>query len=219
MPGEVGPGVAIRAVPPMDDGRCLAQRVYAIPESAAEREQAYAWSRDRVVTLDPTTIDCSVVTVMAREAAPPAPVVTRRRPRLPPPPALTPAPNEDRRSLLESNKIELRGRVPRHGQGDAACPRASASLNEAGAALGSYPELKVEVGGHTGLARRGKCQDEPAAEQARAESPCAPTCFEHFKIAPGSLTARGYGEPANGVIEKSDAERQHNRRVELNVIK
>ena len=52
VPGEVGPGVAIRAqYRHMDDGRYLAQRVYAIPESAAEREQAYAWSRDRVVTL------------------------------------------------------------------------------------------------------------------------------------------------------------------------
>lgn len=223
VPAEVGPGVAIRAqYRHLDDGRYLAQRVYAVPESAAEREQAYAWSRDRVVTLDPTTIDCSVATVLAREAAPkPAPVVTpppAPAPPAPAPPAPTPAPpapSKTERALVESGKIELEDVYFETGKATL-LPASERTLNEAGAALEKHPELKVEVGGHTDS--RGSRPMNVRLSQARAESVRA-YLLEHFKIAPGNVTAKGYGPPANGVVEKSDAERQHNRRVELNVIK
>lgn len=221
LPGEVGPGVAIRAqYRHMDDGRYLAQRVYALPETVAEREQAYAWSRDRVVALDPTTIDCSVSTVAVREVAPkPAPVVTPPPAPAPPPPAPapvpTPAPTKTERALVESGKIELEDVYFETGKATL-LPASERTLNEAGAALEKHPELKVEVGGHTDS--RGSRPMNVRLSQARAESVRA-YLLEHFKIAPGSVTAKGYGPPANGVVEKTDAERQHNRRVELNVIK
>ncbi len=221
VPGEVGPGVAIRAqYRHMDDGRYLAQRVYAIPESAAEREQAYAWSRDRNLALDPATVDCAQANVAMREAAPkPAPVVTPApaapAPAPPAPTPAPPAPSKTERALVESGKIELEDVYFDTGKATL-LPASERTLNEAGAALEKHPELKVEVGGHTDS--RGSRPMNVRLSQARAESVRA-YLLEHFKIAPGNVTAKGYGPPANGVVEKSDAERQHNRRVELNVIK
>ena len=77
-------------------------------------------------------------------------------------------------------------------------------------------ELKVEVGGHTDS--RGSKEMNVRLSQARAES-VRQYLLDHFKIAPGSLTAKGYGPPADGKVERNDAERQANRRVELKVVK
>ena len=127
----------------------------------------------------------------------------------------TPAPSKTERALVESGKIELEDVYFETGKATL-LPASERTLNEAGAALEKHPELKVEVGGHTDS--RGSRPMNVRLSQSRAES-VRQYLLDHFKIAPGNLTAKGYGPPANGVVEKTDAERQHNRRVELNVIK
>lgn len=99
---------------------------------------------------------------------------------------------------FETNKAELR-------------PESRAILDRVAESLKGYPELMVEVQGHTDS--RGSADLNRKLSQARAET------VRDYLIANGvaasRLTARGYGPGMPAADNTTDAGRAKNRRVEL----
>jgi OOP family OmpA-OmpF porin len=94
-------------------------------------------------------------------------------------------------------------------------PESEATLNEAGEALAKYRDLRVEVGGHSDT--RGAAGANQRLSQKRAES-VRRYLLDHFPLKPGNLVALGYGESQPLTREKTAADLQQNRRVELKVL-
>lgn len=91
LPGEVAPGTFVRTeFTPLQDGRYYAKRVSPIRSTVAEREQAYAHTRDSDLLLAASPEDCGFVTVSngnsttsmieRRERIPASPVVVEQVP-------------------------------------------------------------------------------------------------------------------------------------------
>jgi outer membrane protein OmpA-like peptidoglycan-associated protein len=90
-------------------------------------------------------------------------------------------------------------------------PESKAILDKVGASLANYPNLKVEVAGHTDS--RGAHAMNMKLSQSRAE-----TVREYLigkGVAGSQLTAKGYGPDKPIADNKTDAGRAENRRVEL----
>jgi outer membrane protein OmpA-like peptidoglycan-associated protein len=94
-------------------------------------------------------------------------------------------------------------------------PESESTLSEAGAALAKYPELKVEIGGHTDT--RGSAVANKRLSQARAES-VRRYLLDHYTLKAENLVAKGYGESEPLNKETTPEELQQNRRVELKVL-
>ena len=95
-------------------------------------------------------------------------------------------------------------------------PESEARLDEAGAALEKFADLKVEVQGHTDS--RGTAKYNEKLSQARAEA-VREYLLAHFHLAADNLIAKGYGESQLAVSpEKSDEDYAMNRRVVLRAI-
>ena len=135
------------------------------------------------------------------------------RPTPPPPPPSAPM-SESERQLVERGRIRLENVYFETGSA-LLLSESEASLNEAGAALEKFPDLKVEVEGHTDT--RGSSAFNLRLSQARSES-VRDYLLKHFQLRGENLSAKGYGESRPETKERNDEELLRNRRVELRVL-
>ena len=133
----------------------------------------------------------------------------------PPRPAkVSPAVTESERQLVERGRIRLEN-VYFETNSAVLLPESESSLDEAGSALEKFPDLKVEVEGHTDT--RGSSAYNQRLSQSRAEA-VRDFLASHFRLRRENLTARGYGETRPETRERNDEEMLRNRRVELRVL-
>jgi OmpA-OmpF porin, OOP family len=145
---------------------------------------------------------------------PPPPAQEIQRPA-PPPPAPTPPQSEVEKQLVETGNIVLRDVYFETGKATL-LPESEARLNEAGAAIEKFADLKVEVQGHTDS--RGAAKYNEKLSQARAEAVRA-YLLAHFHLNADNVFAKGYGESQLAVSpEKSADDYAQNRRVVLRAI-
>jgi len=140
----------------------------------------------------------------ARTEPPPAPA--------PPPPA--PPVSETERQLVEGGRIRLENVYFETASANL-LPESESTLNEVGAVLEKFVDLKLEVQGHSDS--RGSAAFNRKLSQARAES-VRGYLLQHFHLRDDNLLAKGYGETQLEVKERNDEDRQRNRRVEIKVL-
>lgn len=147
-----------------------------------------------------------------------APEPARTEPAKPAPPAPAPPPpaprSEVERKLVETGTVRLEN-VLFETNSAKLLPESQRTLDEAGEALAKYPELQVEIGGHTDT--RGAAAANLRLSQARAEA-VRSYLLAHYSLRAANLTARGYGETQPLNRERTAAELRENRRVELKVL-
>jgi len=135
-----------------------------------------------------------------------------------PPPAPAPPPpapvSETERQLVEGGKIRLEN-VYFETASAKLLPESEATLNEVGAVLEKFVDLKLEVQGHSDS--RGAAAYNLKLSQARAES-VRSYLLEHFHMRDENLVAKGYGKTQLEVKERNDEDRQRNRRVVIKVL-
>ena len=156
----------------------------------------------------------------SQSAAPAAPAKVVTPPPAPAPaPPPTPAPpapkSEVERKLVESGTVRLENILFETASANL-LPESEKSLNEAGEALSKYPNLKIEIGGHSDT--RGAAGANQRLSQARAESVRRYLLDRFSALRSENLVAKGYGESQPITQERNAAELQENRRVELKVL-
>jgi len=134
-------------------------------------------------------------------------------------PAPTPVPpprkvSESERQLVESGRIRLEN-IYFETNSAVLLPESEASLREAGEALEKFPDLRIEVEGHTDT--RGSTAHNQRLSQARAET-VALWLGENFRLNRANLVPKGYGESRPETEERNDEELLRNRRVVLTVM-
>jgi len=142
-------------------------------------------------------------TTEASPTPPPAPA--------PPPPAPV---SETERQLVEGGRIRLEN-VYFETASAKLLPESEGTLNEVGAVLEKFVDLKLEVQGHSDS--RGAAAYNLKLSQARAES-VRSYLLGHFHLRDENLVAKGYGESQLEVKEHNDEDRQRNRRVVIKVL-
>jgi len=147
---------------------------------------------------------CSAAQRLARAAPDPA------RPAAPP---AVPA-SETERQLVESGRIRLEN-VYFEIDSAVLLPESEASLREAGEALERFPDLIIEVGGHTDT--RGTARHNQQLSLERAEA-VRRWLLDHHPLRRENVIARGYGESRPETRERNDEELLRNRRVILTVL-
>jgi len=149
-------------------------------------------------------------------ATPPPPPPAQEIPRpVTPPPAPTPPQSEVEKQLIETGNIVLRD-VYFELDKATLLHESEVRLNEAGAAIEKFADLKVEVQGHTDS--RGAAKHNEKLSQARAEA-VRDYLLAHFHLNADNVFAKGYGESQLAMSpEKSDDDRAMNRRVVLRAI-
>jgi outer membrane protein OmpA-like peptidoglycan-associated protein len=95
-------------------------------------------------------------------------------------------------------------------------PESHAELQVVAGLLLKWPELRLEVGGHTDS--RGSAAKNQALSQARADTVRAWVLANYPNVDPNSLTTKGYGATKPRAPNTSELGRAKNRRVELVVI-
>jgi OmpA-OmpF porin, OOP family len=149
---------------------------------------------------------------------PPKPVPPPvEKPKLKPQPASPPPvpENDAERQLIQSGSIRLENVYFETGSAKL-LPESETALDEAGAALEKYPGLGIEIQGHTDT--RGSESYNLQLSQARAEAVRTYLLYR-FRIPPGNLIAKGYGESQPETRERNQEELLRNRRVVLKVLK
>jgi OOP family OmpA-OmpF porin len=137
----------------------------------------------------------------------------------PTPPAAAPQPetpkpvSETERKLLETGRIRLEN-IYFETASARLLPESEASLREAGDALEKFPDLELEIEGHTDT--RGSAAFNQRLSQARAEA-VREYLLANFHLRAGNLTAKGYGETRPETRERNEEELLRNRRVEIRV--
>ena len=145
---------------------------------------------------------------------PPPPAQEIQRPT-PPPPAPTPPQSEVEKQLIETGNIVLHDVYFETGKA-VLLPESETRLNEAGAAIEKFADLKVEVQGHTDS--RGTTKYNEKLSQARAGA-VRDYLLAHFHLNADNVFAKGYGESQLAVSpEKSADDYAQNRRVVLRAI-
>jgi outer membrane protein OmpA-like peptidoglycan-associated protein len=94
-------------------------------------------------------------------------------------------------------------------------PESEPTLNELGRALERYPDVRIEVEGHTDT--RGPADNNQRLSQARAET-VRNYLVRNFNVKPENVVARGYGETRPETRERNEEELLRNRRVEIQVL-
>jgi OOP family OmpA-OmpF porin len=146
---------------------------------------------------------------------PPAPPAQEIQRPVTPPPAATPPQSEVEKQLVETGSIVLHDV---HFELDKATllPESEARLDEAGAAIEKFADLKIEVQGHADS--RGSAKHNEKLSQARAEA-VRDYLLAHFHLNADNVFAKGYGESQLAVSpEKSADDYAMNRRVVLRAI-
>lgn len=131
-----------------------------------------------------------------------------------PPPATAPRVTETERQLVEGGRVRLEN-VYFETNSANLLPESEATLNEVGAVLEKFVDLKVEVQGHTDT--RGSNVYNRRLSQERAES-VRNYLLKHFRLHVENVTAKGYGETQPETREKNDEERLRNRRVVIKAL-
>jgi OOP family OmpA-OmpF porin len=142
---------------------------------------------------------------------PPPPAQEIPRPETPPPPP-APQQTETERQLVETGNIVLQD-VYFETAKATILPESEARLNEAGAALEKFADLKVEVQGHTDS--RGSAAYNQKLSQSRAEA--VRQYLIKKNVDAKRLTAKGFGQERPIASNKTAQGREQNRRVELKV--
>ncbi len=94
-------------------------------------------------------------------------------------------------------------------------PRATRTLNAVGEVLQRYPDLRIEIGGHTDAI--GTDDFNQRLSDARAEA-VRTYLLDRFGLSPERLVARGYGEAQPVASNDERSGRALNRRVEFRVL-
>jgi OOP family OmpA-OmpF porin len=89
------------------------------------------------------------------------------------------------------------------------------TLNEIGQIIEDWPELKVEIGGHTDSQNESAFNQDLSDRRARN---VRSYLLENFDIDTGQLVAVGYGELRPVASNDTEEGRARNRRVEFKVL-
>ena len=95
-------------------------------------------------------------------------------------------------------------------------PEAFPTLDAVGAVLIKWPQLKIEIGGHTDS--RGRAPSNLKLSEARADSVRAYVMAKYPQLDPAQFTVKGYGQTKPVASNKDDLGRAKNRRVEFVVL-
>jgi OOP family OmpA-OmpF porin len=95
-------------------------------------------------------------------------------------------------------------------------PEAYPTLDVVGLVLSRWPELRIEVGGHTDA--RGSNAYNQALSEARAKSVLEYLTGKYPDLKPGQFTVRGYGEGSPLVPNSTPLNMAKNRRVAFKVL-
>ncbi len=122
---------------------------------------------------------------------------------------------EKETELLDTGMIRLQGVNFATGKADLA-PDSYSALDAVGAVLRKWPQLRIEIGGHTDS--RGSASSNQKLSEARAESVRNYLLNKFPEIKPEQLTAKGYGESRPIAPNNSALNMAKNRRVEFVVL-
>jgi outer membrane protein OmpA-like peptidoglycan-associated protein len=151
----------------------------------------------------------------AASSVQPPPAEPPREIEKPAPKPLPPAKpvSEAERQLVESGRIRLEN-IYFETNSAVLLPESAASLREAGEALEKFPDLRIEVEGHTDT--RGTNAHNMRLSQGRAGT-VRSWLLEHYRLNADNIVAKGYGEEQPETKERNDEELLRNRRVVLTV--
>jgi OOP family OmpA-OmpF porin len=114
--------------------------------------------------------------------------------------------------LLDTGMIRLRNVNFETGKADL-LPESFEPLDVVGQVLSKWPDLKIEIGGHTDS--RGGASMNQKLSEARAKSVRTYLIGKFPALKPGQLTARGYGASRPVVPNNNELNMAKNRRVEF----
>lgn len=95
-------------------------------------------------------------------------------------------------------------------------PSSNGTLDVVGQVLKGWPDLKIEIGGHTD--NRGNAKKNQKLSQDRAEAVKSYLTQKYPELKPGNFTAKGYGSSRPLVPNTGEANMAKNRRVEFVVL-
>jgi OOP family OmpA-OmpF porin len=152
---------------------------------------------------------CPPQASVRQQSSPPAPAPRSE----PPPPVPTPTRvmGEGERQLLETGELRL-DHVYFESGSARILDESQDALDQVGRALEHYPDLQLEIQGHTDT--RGSADLNRRLSQQRAEA-VRSYLIQNFRVTAGNLTARGYGESQPETRERNEEELLRNRRVVL----
>jgi OOP family OmpA-OmpF porin len=133
----------------------------------------------------------------------------------PPAPAPTPPPlSEKGQELVRTGRLRLENVFFESGSANL-LPESETELSQLGSALERYPDVKLEIQGHTDT--RGSASSNMRLSQARADA-VRSWLLTHNNIRSENLTAKGYGETQPETKERNEEELLRNRRVEIRLL-
>jgi OmpA-OmpF porin, OOP family len=124
------------------------------------------------------------------------------------------SPNRHEQQLREQKQITLDNLHFETGSSRISSD-SEADLREAGDALEKYPDLRIEVQGHTD--KTGSEDTNKRLSQQRAET-VRTYLLEHYRLKPQNVTAKGYSSKRTLTGERTEEEKQQDRRVVLKVL-
>jgi len=122
--------------------------------------------------------------------------------------------SEIERQLIETGTIRLEN-IYFETASSRLLPESEATLREVGETLEKFPNLRIEIEGHTDT--RGSAKYNLNLSQTRAEAVRA-FLLAYFQLKDGNYIAKGYGETRPETQERNDEELLRNRRVVLRVL-
>jgi OOP family OmpA-OmpF porin len=122
---------------------------------------------------------------------------------------------EKETELLDTGTLRLQDINFETGKADI-LPESFASLDVVGQVLSKWPELRIEVGGHTDS--RGSTESNQKLSEARANSVLSYLTSKFPGLQAEQFSAKGYGESTPIASNATDLGRAKNRRVEFVVL-
>jgi len=147
-------------------------------------------------------------------SAVPAPAAKEQERAQPLPPKPSGPTSQVERELIETGRIRLEN-VYFETASSRLLPESEETLRQVGETLEKFPDLRIEVEGHTDT--RGWAQYNMRLSQARAEA-VRTYLLERFSLKQGNFNAKGYGETRPETAERNEEEMLRNRRVVLRVL-
>lgn len=135
----------------------------------------------------------------------------------PPPSPPKPAPpplGEKGQELVKTGRLRLENVFFESGSANL-LPESEAELSQLGSVLEHYPDVRLEIQGHTDT--RGSGSLNMRLSQARADA-VRTWLLGHHNLRSENLTAKGYGETQPETKERNEEELLRNRRVELRLL-
>jgi OOP family OmpA-OmpF porin len=123
--------------------------------------------------------------------------------------------SERETELLDTGLIRLQNVNFETGKADL-LPESFQTLDAVGAVMLKWPQLRIEVGGHTDS--RGSEGMNQRLSQARADSVLAYVLRKYPALPREQFTVKGHGESKPLAPNNNDLNRARNRRVEFSVI-